>query len=401
MAERNSLFEAFNDCIDRLHAGESLDDCLRRFPDYSDALRPMLLSAEAVRRAQPSSAEAEQARMSGRFRFESALRDAPPRRKLPALLRYAATAAALMVLVSGTLLIAAQSALPGDSLYSVKRAGEQALMSLASGGEPEQLNQRRIGEISDLLAAGRIAEVSFEGIVGSQSGQDWLIGPLSVVVASGTPGAHDAGVGDRVRVEGYTNPARQLIATEFTLLERSLLPTPSPQPAVAATTPPVPTLRASPTPSPSATPTPTPTITVTPTRTPTNTATRTPAPSRTRIPTLVPASCSPTAPTGWVTFYVRPGDTLSGLAAATGATLDQVLAANCLSPSDLLQAGQRLFLPRMPMSTATATASSPAPAPTDDHSDDNGGDNSGPESDDDSDDDHSGSDHSGNGGGDD
>jgi len=48
------VFDAFNDCIDRLNTGQSLDDCLRAHPQHADRLRPLLETAIVVRRAQPA-----------------------------------------------------------------------------------------------------------------------------------------------------------------------------------------------------------------------------------------------------------------------------------------------------------------------------------------------------------
>ncbi len=48
------VFDAFNDCIDRLNAGQSLDDCLRAHPQHADRLLPLLETAILVQRAQPA-----------------------------------------------------------------------------------------------------------------------------------------------------------------------------------------------------------------------------------------------------------------------------------------------------------------------------------------------------------
>ncbi|HYO88853.1 MAG TPA: LysM peptidoglycan-binding domain-containing protein, partial [Candidatus Limnocylindrales bacterium] len=350
MAEHDPLYDAFNDCVERLLAGEHLEDCLRRYPQYSVSLRPMLNSAEAVRRAQPSRAEATQAQMNARFRFEASLRAGTRRRGLPVPLRYAAAAAAVLIVISGALVIGSQSALPGETLYGVKRAAEQALMALAGEQDSAQVNERRIEEISLLLAAGRTADVRFEGVIDAQAGQDWRIAGLPVLVTSDTPGAADAATGDRVQIAGYTTPSQQLIASAITMLERGLAPTPSLQPSLLATFTPAPTFTStststlSPTPTlsatatPSATPTATPMLSATATPSATPTATQTPIP-RTPSPTV----CATAAAAGWVAYRVQPGDTLSGLAASTGTSLPEVLAANCLTSSSLLLAGQTLI----------------------------------------------------------
>lgn len=232
MVERNPLYDAFDACVSRLQAGDSIENCLHNYPQYRDTLRPMLLAAESVRHSRPARAEAEQAQQSARPRFEAALHAAPRQQRLPALLRYAMSAAALLAFSGVISLVASQSALPGDALYAVKRAGEQALITLAGGSEPEQINQRRIDEISALLAADRASgELSFEGLVTAQSGDRWVVGALPVMVAPETPGAAGVTVGDRVRIDGFTTLAQELVAAHITLLDRPLAATPSPVPA--------------------------------------------------------------------------------------------------------------------------------------------------------------------------
>ena len=54
------------------------------------------------------------------------------------------------------------------------------------------------------------------------------------------------------------------------------------------------------------------------------------------------ALCGP--PQWWVRYQVQPGDTLGGLARARGTTVDEIMRANCRDTTDLL-AGQLIFLP--------------------------------------------------------
>jgi LysM repeat protein len=108
----------------------------------------------------------------------------------------------------------------------------------------------------------------------------------------------------------------------------------TPAPGATAVTPP--------TPSPTAPP---PTRAL-PTATPTPTASPTARSSPTPPPVEVVRKCT-IAPPGWVEYTVRSGDTLSRLAADSGATASAVSAANCLE-SNRLYAGMVLFLPAEP-----------------------------------------------------
>lgn len=282
MAERDLLIEAFNDCAERMRAGETVEACLRHYPQYAAELRPLLLSVEALTRARTSASESTQAESSARFRFEAALqKDARPRSVIPQFVRYAAAIIATVIIGGALLTALAQSALPGDPLYGVKRAGEQALMALAGSTDADRLNERRISEIQALLAAGRSAEVGFEGEVSAQDGQNWRIGGLDVTVSAETSGAAGVNISDRVRVSAFTTPGGEIVAQGLVLLERGL-PPPSPTPE------PLPTQAEA-----SATPLTMPTPTAFPSLTPLATATALPAHTPTATRTVGPATPTP------------------------------------------------------------------------------------------------------------
>lgn len=109
--------------------------------------------------------------------------------------------------------------------------------------------------------------------------------------------------------------------------------------AVAA----VPTPAIIPSPHP-ATPLPTPTATPAP---PTETAV--PAtgskPTATAVPVLRP-TCG-IIPDGWIRYVVQPGDTYFYLSAQSGATINQIVEANCLDPN-FLSSGIAIYLPSTP-----------------------------------------------------
>ena len=71
-----------------------------------------------------------------------------------------------------------------------------------------------------------------------------------------------------------------------------------------------------------------------------------------------PQAAAPAPPPAG-SYTVQPGDTLSGIAAASGVAADQVAWMNGLDPSALLLAGTALKLP-----TGAAPASQPSPEPT-------------------------------------
>ncbi|MBI5669398.1 MAG: LysM peptidoglycan-binding domain-containing protein [Chloroflexi bacterium] len=397
MADRDFL-TAFNDCIDRLAAGQSLDDCLRRYPQYARTLRPLLEAGLTVRRARVHPAEVSLAQARVRDRVALAARTLPAQRRAYPLRALATLAASLVIvffLATGGAAIVAQSSLPGDPLYGLKRLTETVRLSFSSNSQlAAEFAARRVDETRQLLMLNRAADVNFTGEVNAITEAAWVVAGLPVSVPSGTPGAAGIRAGDMIEVRGYTTTGGELVAREIILLEpgeREPVPTATPvptRPPATATLPP------------SSTPAPTITAQPSTTLTPTGTPTRTPS------PTLTPTGCIPAPPGGWTLYTVQAGDTLSALAAARGVTLAEMMRVNCITNPSLIVAGQRFYLPPGPdpvrptTAPALPTVSSDTPGgdnppvvnpPPDDNSNDN-----------DDDSDNSGSDdHSGSGGGND
>src|SRR3954451_9394310 len=84
---------------------------------------------------------------------------------------------------------------------------------------------------------------------------------------------------------------------------------------------------------------------------------------------VTPAATAGSAPEPMGGYIVRPGDTLTGLAARAGVSVQQMAFMNGLSPDAMLIAGSPLKLPPgapLPTTSATprvVTAASPAPTP--------------------------------------
>ena len=397
------LVDVFEQCLERLARGQTIEDCLAAFPDEADQLRPLLYAGMTVRRAEVGIAEASSAQERARRRYEEALRQPRPARRIvpwPAL----ATLAAAFVLVFGVLAVVAQSALPGEGLFGLKRLTEDVRLALLGGaGLADEFAQRRIEEISLLLIRQQEAEVEFEGLVETIVGEDWLISRLPVVVPTTAQVSPTITLGHRVRVRGVTSADGRLIALSIEDLTVAPLPTPT---ATA-----VPSLTLGPTTVPTQTPAPlTATLTVTPTPTSTASPTSTPSPTETGTPTATTRSatqtptssaCVPTQPPGWVRYSVRAGDTLSGLAALVGATVAELMSVNCIEDARFVFVGQPLYLPRLPASGGDSGTGGISPPPgggdsgsppvsdnaNDNDSNDNSDDDDGDDDNDDDDDD--------------
>lgn len=350
-----TLQDALNDCIDRLANGLTVDECLRLYPQHAAELRPMLETGLLAKRAQYNTFEVVQAQDRARARVVAAMTGYRPAAKRRSAASGFLRAAAVLIVIFAALLGAAQAAessLPGDPLYGVKRLTENARLQLGGDALQQQFASRRIDEISQLLANGREAEVEFEGDVEAISASGWQVARLPLTVPEGTPGAAEVQPGDRIAVRAETTADRRLVALSIRLLEDRT-------PAL--------------TPTPTQTATPSPTETATPSPTPTQTHTST--------PTITPIPDS-------------DGDGVANTSDACPTFFGAASNAGCPLPS-------ATFVPLLPTATLPAQ---PPPAPDDHGGDDHGGDdNSGPgSSDDDSrDDDHEDNSGHGGGGGDD
>src|SRR5262245_5999769 len=123
MRREESIESILQRCLARLASGESIDACLRDFPERAGELRPLLETAAALRTWQPPALSLE-VRAAARERARAALaarRAGPWPRSWDQLwgwrgARIALPLALALVLLLGTLGIgvaAAQSSLPG------------------------------------------------------------------------------------------------------------------------------------------------------------------------------------------------------------------------------------------------------------------------------------------------
>ncbi len=81
-------------------------------------------------------------------------------------------------------------------------------------------------------------------------------------------------------------------------------------------------------------------------------------------PTVAPITCG--APSNWVTYIVRTGDTLFNIAQRVNSTVSQLKYANCLT-SDKIRTAQKILVPYQPAPIPSPTIVSPTkqpPSPT-------------------------------------
>jgi hypothetical protein len=173
----NRIEEAFNDCFERLTLGESLDSCLRSYPEYAVELDIMLRTAYDVKRRaypiQPRPAFKYWSRVKLQGAQDYVAKQPAPQKSSPFNYRrsLAISLAGLLVFViasSGTA-AASYEALPDQPLYGVKMVVEQAQLTLAVSDVDK-------AELYASLAGKRAHEIE---AMAQQGKADYLSGPTA------------------------------------------------------------------------------------------------------------------------------------------------------------------------------------------------------------------------------
>ena len=161
--------DILSDCTERLLQGESVEQCLQRYPEQARELEPLLRVAAAARETSSAVEPRPEFKDRTRYEIQSRLRAAEPKagaRKssmMGWMPRWAVAAVSLVfvILLCGTTTVAASSdAVPGDTLYGVKTTAEavQLRMTFSEEGKARlqaRFAQRRAWEMARLAESGR------------------------------------------------------------------------------------------------------------------------------------------------------------------------------------------------------------------------------------------------------
>jgi hypothetical protein len=158
-----------NECMERLLLeGESLEQCLERYPEQAAELKPLLETALEAREASSIKPRAD-FRARARYQFHSALKETAEARSGSSwgwFPRWATVAAIVLVLVlaGGGTVAAAEGSMPDSPLYSVKLATEQVRLTLTTSqmgkaGLCAELADRRVAEIAYMAEKGDAEQV--------------------------------------------------------------------------------------------------------------------------------------------------------------------------------------------------------------------------------------------------
>lgn len=184
MKDPIQLEEALQDCLEAIfQGGQTLDQALARHPHLRQELLPLLESALWVRSQRGDFSPSPQQRAALRERVLNSIQTQPlpqaqaaarpqwsPRQaqaRRPAWLWIAAVLVFISLLVFTTtgMALAAQNSLPGDSLYAVKEAVEEANVLLTWDAARRarlrlEYAERRLAEVTRLSQQGRFNETS-------------------------------------------------------------------------------------------------------------------------------------------------------------------------------------------------------------------------------------------------
>ena len=212
--QQEEFTQVLDQCLDNvIQEGATVESCLQRYPQHAAELRPLLTTALETRRTLDFTSNAS-AKDRARLALQTALRQrkARPGRSVWGLLvgvsaqllvgprRWAAATAAvaaLMVVVGGTGMVAASSeSVPGQPLYSVKRAVEQVRLTTTFNNQAKAqlyagLASRRSQEMAVVAARGdtrRAERLAIEAEQQLQQVQDNALPGLPVTVTQVAPG---------------------------------------------------------------------------------------------------------------------------------------------------------------------------------------------------------------------
>lgn len=157
-----------DDCLERLHRGETIAACLAAYPEHAAALKPLLETARRTQQAVSVTPRPE-FRQAAAAQFAKAVREMPAAKKRGFFfgLKPAWTTLIVVVIVllaGGGTVGAASNSLPDSPLYPVKMATEsvQLALTFSTEGKAElyaSFADERVDEIIQMAAEGKITEV--------------------------------------------------------------------------------------------------------------------------------------------------------------------------------------------------------------------------------------------------
>ncbi len=231
-----------DESISAIQAGVPLEEILAEIPEYASEIRPLLFAATLLTNPNPEFAP-EEKKAALHAEYMAQVAELPPvsptfSDKTQAIYRifkkrlskeavindlFTITITIILTLTMVALVLnyAASNTVPGDFLYGVKRVSENIQLSLALSEArkatlEETFNQRRLGEIEQLLQQNRAAVVEFKGTLETKAENLWIIAGFTVLVSNDTLIQGNPQEGDIVEVIGLLRRNNILVADTIT-----------------------------------------------------------------------------------------------------------------------------------------------------------------------------------------
>jgi hypothetical protein len=140
--------------------GESLEDCLLRYPDHAEELEPLLRIVADTREVSRTIEPRPEFKARLRYQTQSRIADKNRRAKdrymtvgwLPRWATMTVISLLMLVFAAGSVYAVSADTVPGDLLYPVKRAGEQVQMFFTFSNEGK-------AELHAMFASRRVEEI--------------------------------------------------------------------------------------------------------------------------------------------------------------------------------------------------------------------------------------------------
>jgi len=243
----DSFESILDESISALQAGVPIDEILAEVPEYADELRPLLYAATVLADPNPDLApEATKSALRDEYlkhvaelpAFSSPSFNEKTRAILSIIRRRLNRKAVINDLITITVTVIltilmavlilnflAADAVPGDFLYSVKRAAENVHLALTFDenrrNELElEFDQRRLQEVEQLVGQNKVAVVEFKGTLETKGENLWIVEGYTVFLPSDIDGVEDIQEGDVIEVTGLLRANNVIVADTINKVRR-------------------------------------------------------------------------------------------------------------------------------------------------------------------------------------
>ncbi len=244
MNKANNFDNILDECLERVIKGESIEACLKSYPEYADELEPLLRTASDTKEAVSIIPRTEFREKAGR-EFQDAIRDMAPQESrgffgwFP---RWATVVSVVVILLlaGAGMVAAAGNSLPDSPLYAVKLATENVRLAFTTSTLDKaelyvKFTDERVEEIIQMADKGKVAQVT----QATERLNDQLIAMADLAIVAAGPLEESSSAMLRA-------PRMQMEATPAPAPEPEPSPTPAPDLAPEPTPAPAPVLETPP-----------------------------------------------------------------------------------------------------------------------------------------------------------